>query len=108
MSKNRIMLNKEFQNQIPEVILLLKKHKIKSAFVFGSVLTKKFNKKSDIDFLVNLQDGLDPVIAGEHLWDLGYELEYLLKRKIDLLTERSLKNPFFIKELNETKFSIYG
>ena len=102
------MLNKNFQNQMPQVIVLLKKHKVKSAFVFGSVLTKKFNKKSDIDFLINLQDGLDPVEAGEHLWDLEYELGDLFNRKIDLLTERSLKNPYFIKELNETKFSIYG
>ena len=90
------------------VIELLKKHKIKSAFVFGSVLTDAFNDASDIDFLVNLEDGIDPVEAGGHLWDLEYELQDLLHRKIDLLTERSLKNPYFIKELNETKFSIYG
>ena len=106
--KTEIMLNPTFQNYLPSVIVLLKKHKIKSAYVFGSVLTEKFNKNSDVDFLVNLQEGLDPVEAGEHLWDLEYELQDLLDRKIDLLTERSLKNPYFIDELNQTKFSIYG
>jgi predicted nucleotidyltransferase len=102
------MLNSKIKKQLPMVIELLKKHKIKSAFVFGSVLTDAFNDASDIDFLVNLEDGIDPVEAGGHLWDLEYELQDLLHRKIDLLTERSLKNPYFIKELNETKFSIYG
>ncbi len=93
---------------MPEIISLLKKHEIKNAYVFGSVLTNKFNEDSDVDFLVTIQENLDPVEAGGHLWDLTYELEDLLKRKIDLITEKSLKNPYFIKELNETKFSIYG
>ena len=102
------MIHPILQQVIPKVIELLKKHKIKSAYVFGSVLTRQFNEESDVDFLVNLQDGLDPVEAGGHLWDLGYDLEDLLNRKIDILTERSLKNPYFIKEINETKFPIYG
>ena len=49
-----------------------------------------------MDFLVTIQENLDPVEAGGHLWDLTYELEDLLKRKIDLITEKSLKNPYFI------------
>ena len=102
------MIHPTIQPYLPVVIELLKKHKIKSAYVFGSVLSEKFNDKSDVDFLVNIQEGLDPVEAGGHLWDLQYELSDLLHREIDLLTERSLKNPYFIKELNETKFHIYG
>lgn len=93
---------------LAQVVELLKVHKITNAYVFGSVLTERFNSSSDVDFLVNIQEDLDPVDAGEHLWDLTSELEDLLKRKVDLLTERSLKNPYFIKEINETKFPIYG
>jgi len=102
------MIHPAFQPYLPNVIELFKKHKVKNAYVFGSVLTTKFNPESDLDFIVNLQDGLEPADAGGHLWDLEFELENLLHRKIDLLTERSLKNPYFIKELNETKFPIYG
>jgi uncharacterized protein len=36
------------------------------------------------------------------------ELRDLFNREIDLVTERSLKNPYFINELNETRFLIYG
>lgn len=93
---------------LPQVNFLFKKHKIKSAYIFGSALTDKFSEKSDVDFLVNMEENLDPVDAGEHLWDLTFELEDLLNRKIDLITEKSIKNPYFKSELNKTKFSIYG
>jgi len=102
------MVHQSIKPFLPEIIKLFKRHKIISAYVFGSVLTEKFNDQSDIDFLVNIQEDLDPVESGGHLWDLTYELEDLLKRPIDLLTERSLKNQYFIKQVNDTKFFIYG
>jgi uncharacterized protein len=102
------MINSSIQAYLPQVIELFKKHKIKKAYIFGSALTDNFNNDSDVDFLVNLQDGLNPVDAGEHLWDLEYELKDLLKRDVDLLTERSLRNPYFISEVNSTKVLIYG
>jgi len=102
------MIDSSIQTYLPKVIELFKKHKIKKAYIFGSALTDKFNNKSDVDFLVSLHDGLNPVDVGEHLWDLEYELKDLLKRDVDLLTERSLKNPYFISEVNSTKVIIYG
>ena len=102
------MLHSTILALMPQIKDLLQKHKIKNAFVFGSVLTEKFDINSDVDFVLNLQDGLDPVDAGEHLWDLEYELKELLHRNIDIITERSLKNPYFISEINATKYPIYG
>ena len=102
------MINSTIQSYLPKVIELFKKHKIKNAYIFGSALTDRFNNESDVDFIVNLQDGLNPVDAGEHLSDLEYELKDLLLRDVDLITERSLKNPYFISEINATKIAIYG
>ena len=102
------MIHATIQPYLPQVVKLLEKHKIKNAYVFGSVISDKFNEQSDVDFLVNLQEGLDPVEAGGHLWDLIFELEFLLNRKVDLLTERSLKNPYFIEELKNKRVAIYG
>jgi predicted nucleotidyltransferase len=102
------MLHSEIQNNLPIVIQLFKKHKVKNAFAFGSVVTDQFNKNSDVDILVNLNDGIEPTEAGGHLWDLQEELQDLLKREIDLFTGQSLKNPFFIEEINDTKIKIYG
>jgi predicted nucleotidyltransferase len=104
----RSMLHHSIKALLPDIICLLKKHKIERAFLFGSVLTEKFNPNSDVDFLVSLLNDLEPVEAGEHLWNLTYELEALLQRKVDLLTERSLKNPYFIREIEKNKLPIYG
>ena len=101
------MIHPLLQPYIPEMKALLKAHKIKTAHIFGSALTDQFNERSDLDMIVNIQEGLDPVEAGEHLWNLMYDMEALLNRKVDILTERSLKNPYFIKEINKTKIPIY-
>jgi predicted nucleotidyltransferase len=66
--KQLIMIHSTIQAFMPQVIKLLKKHKIKNAYLFVSAVTEKFNEKSDVDFLVTLQEGLDPVVAGGHLW----------------------------------------
>jgi len=85
-----------------------KQHKIEKAHVFGSVVTDDFNENSDIDFLIKFKAGIDPLEKGELWWNLHDTLRDYFKREIDLVTENSLKNPYFIKELNKTKKLIYG
>jgi predicted nucleotidyltransferase len=43
----------------------------------------------------------------DNYFDLHYKLENLFSRKIDLLTEQSLANPFFIQSLEKSKQLIY-
>lgn len=102
------MIHPTLKPYLPKIIASFKKHKIVSASIFGSALTPKFNKTSDIDFVVQIDQNLDPVIAGGHLRDLYYELKDLLNREVDILTENSLKNLYLIKEINSSKLSIYG
>ena len=102
------MINTSIQSHIPFIISLFEKHKIKDAYIFGSAITDKFDEKSDVDFLVSFNNDIDPLEKGELLWSLRFSLEDNLNRTIDLITESSLKNPYFIKELNETKQKIYG
>lgn len=90
------------------MIELLKFHHVESACLFGSVLTDQFNDDSDVDFIVNFKDNLDSVEKGELIWNLRFALEDNLHRRIDLVIEKALKNPYFIEELNATKYKIYG
>ena len=87
---------------------IFKKHKIEKAYVFGSVLNEELKKNSDVDFLIQFQNDLTPLEKGTLWWSLHDSLRDLLGREIDLLTESSLKNPYFIQELNQTKQLIYG
>ncbi len=102
------MLNRYLIEKLPKVIDILKKYKIIRAYAFGSVCSDRFNDNSDIDLLIAFQENLDPLYRGQSIWDMEDELKLTLNRDIDLLTETQLKNPFFIKELNETKIQIYG
>ena len=102
------MINASLQPHLPLIISLFEKHKVKDAYLFGSALTDNFDEKSDVDFLVNFNADIDPLEKGELMWSLRFSLEDDLNRTIDLITESSLKNPYFIEELNETKQKIYG
>jgi predicted nucleotidyltransferase len=82
-------------------------HRIEKAYVFGSAVSGNFNEKSDLDFLVKFQSGISPLEKGELWWNLHDKLRDLLNREIDIVTESSLKNPYFIEELDKTKELIY-
>jgi hypothetical protein len=75
--------------------------------VFGSVCTDNFNDKSDIDVLISF-DTLSVDQYTDNYFDLHYKLEDLFGRKIDLITDKSLSNPYFIQAIEQTKQLIYA
>jgi predicted nucleotidyltransferase len=95
-------------SNIDEVKRLFKSHKIEKAYVFGSAVSDNFTEKSDLDFLVKFEDNVAPLEKGVLWWDLHDTLRDLFNREIDIITEGSLKNPYFIKEIEDTKELIYG
>lgn len=98
---------KLIENNIPKIIDLCKKHKVHKLFVFGSILTNRFNDNSDIDLVVDFKKG-EIIDYFENFFDLKYSLEDLLGRKIDLLEEQTIKNPYLKKNVDATKTLIYG
>ena len=88
---------------------ICRKYHVTELSVFGSVLTKNFRKDSDIDFLVSFDEkGIDLLEYADNYFGLLEELEKITSRKVDLVEKKSLSNPFFIEELEETKQVIYG
>ena len=77
-------------------------------YVFGSILTPRFNDKSDIDFLVNFSNEIDYLSYADNILDLYADLKDIFGRKVDLVDESTVKNPYFKKELDQTKQLIYG
>jgi predicted nucleotidyltransferase len=90
-----------------EILTLCKTHKVKSLYAFGSVLTDKFNDKSDVDLIVDFEP-IDVLDYGDNYYDLKFSLENILNRNVDLLEEKAIKNPYFRKRLNQNKKLIYG
>ena len=97
------------KRNMAQIVALCEKHKVMQLYVFGSVLTGKFNKNSDIDFTVVFdRDALPLSIYGDNYFDFKFALEDLLKRDVDLVEYNAIKNPYFKEELDETKQIIYG
>ena len=76
-------------------------------YAFGSVVSGRFRDDSDIDFLISFNDDLSIEQYTDNYFSLQYKLRNLFNRNIDLVTERTLSNPYFIESINETKHLIY-
>lgn len=81
--------------------------KVKRLYAFGSVVSEEFCKDSDIDFLISFADNLSVEEYTNNYFSLHYRLRELFHREIDIVTERTLSNPYFIESINETKELIY-
>jgi len=80
---------------------------VKKFYLFGSALTTHFDESnSDIDVLVETKN-IPPEEKGECLIALWEDLEKLFNRKVDLLTENSLRNPYLAREIEQTRKLIY-
>jgi hypothetical protein len=53
-------------------------------------------------------DENDPIKYTDLYFQLKDKLENILKRQIDLIEERGIKNSFFRKEIEESKVVLYG
>ena len=101
------MVAQFLKDKLPEVIQTLKTHRVKKAYAFGSVCTDKFNLKSDIDLLIDFNTEDSFTGYAENFWELEEKLRAILNRKVDLLPTHTLRNPYFIEEIEETKILLY-
>jgi len=76
----------KIQQKKEEILVVAQQHGIMNIRIFGSVARGDDNLQSDIDLLVDLE-------KGRTLFDLGgalIQLQDLLGRKVDIVTERGL------------------
>ena len=95
------------QEHINDIKKLCVDHKVKQLSASGSVLTGKFNKDSDIDLIVDFEP-IDVLLYVDNYYDLKFSLQDVLKRPVDLLEEKGIKNPYFRKAINQQRQLIYG
>ncbi|MFA5806087.1 MAG: nucleotidyltransferase domain-containing protein [Melioribacteraceae bacterium] len=97
----------EISQHIDQIKKLCDINKVKSLFAFGSITTDHFQSDSDIDLVVDI-DEKDPLSYSDNYFNLKFHLEELLKRQIDLLELKAIKNPYLKKQIDQTKVLIYG
>ena len=96
------------KNQLNAIKDLCKQYKVKSLYSFGSVNTSAFNEKSDIDLLIDFEPDISIEDYTDNFFSLREKFSNLFKRDIDIVTRRSLSNPFFIQDVEQSKLLIYG
>ena len=80
-------MNTLLQQKREEILCIAARHGARTVRVFGSVARGEAGPESDVDFLVELEPGRSLLDHAALLLDL----EQLLGCKVDVATERSLK-----------------
>lgn len=93
-------------HNIIALIELCKRYRVKELFLFGSVLTDKFNSKSDIDLLVQFEN-IDLQEYFDNYMDFKESLENLLGRSVDLIENQAIRNPVFRRIIDREKRLVY-
>ena len=77
------------------LINVCRQFRVERLYLFGSAANGDFDsQRSDLDFLVTLEEQPPGEYADNYL-GLAQALEKLFGRPADLVTERSIRNPYF-------------
>ncbi len=95
------------ENNIDTVCVLCDQYDVNSLYMFGSILTSKFNVDSDIDMVVTFKP-MKLNSYADNYFDFKFSLEDLLNRNIDLIEDKMITNPFLKQSIDATKQLIYG
>src|SRR5438045_8368848 len=91
-----------------ELEALCRKHYVKTLEVFGSAADGSFDPvQSDLDFLLEFL----PAAAGRPFhgyFDFNEELQRLFGRPVDLVMPGAIRNPYFLKAVNQQRKVLYA
>lgn len=96
-----------FVNNLDKISALCEAHNVRSLFAFGSICTDEYNDNSNMYLLVSF----NPMDYGDYAdtyFTLADKIESIFHRPVDLVTDKSLSNPYLIDSINRTKKLIYG
>ena len=86
---------------------LCQKYGVRRLDLFGSAATGAFDPAtSDLDFVATFADTRSPGYADRYL-GFAEALEMLFGRPVDVITERSIRNPYFRQAVEASRQPIY-
>ena len=91
-----------------ELTELCRRFKVRRLEVFGSAAGEDFDpQRSDLDFLVEFEP-LDPGEHADAYFGFLEALQDLFARNIDLVETEAIRNPHFLKGVNENRTPLYA
>jgi hypothetical protein len=94
------------EDRLDQIAALCRQFGVARLDVFGSAATGAFRDGSDLDFVVTFSDTTPGTYADRYL-DFAEALETLFGRKVDLLTECTIRNPYFRRSVGATCQVVY-
>jgi uncharacterized protein len=86
---------------------LCQQYGVRRLDLFGSAATGAFDAAtSDLDFVADFADTRSPGYADRYL-GFAEALETLFGRPVDVITERSIRNPYFRQSVEASRQPIY-
>ena len=76
------------------------------AYLFGSAARDTMTAESDVDFIIKFPDDMHYVAYSDNYFALADALEALLHKNVDLVTEKTLQNPYLIQNINRYKLQL--
>ena len=87
---------------------LCRRYAVRRLDLFGSAARGDFDPTtSDLDFLVEFDD-FTPENAADRYLGLLIDLEDLFGRKVDLVSARAIRNPYFRQVAEQTRTTLYA
>jgi predicted nucleotidyltransferase len=79
---------------------------VQRAYAFDSSVKNSMHETSDVDFIISFPDDMDYETYAKNYFALAHALEDLLKKQVDLVTEKTLKNPYLLQTINSHKVQL--
>jgi predicted nucleotidyltransferase len=91
-----------------EVADLCRRFKVERLDLFGSAATECFApESSDLDFVVRFAERRASGEYADRYLDFAEALERLFQRRVDLVSEPSIRNPYYCRGNEETRQRMY-
>jgi len=92
------------RRDIPQVC---KKYGVAYVDAYGSIARNEQGENSDLDLIIEFEEPRRKLMT-ERFFGFLHALEDRYHMKVDLLTEKSLKNPYLIRNINKDRVRVYG
>lgn len=91
---------------LPEIKKLLRHYGVEQAYLFGSAARGTMTEDSDVDFIIRFAAGMHYTTYADNYFALAKALESLLQKRVELVTEKTLKNPYLLQSINQHKLPL--
>ncbi len=104
--RNFKYMEKLIEQHLPQIKKLMQQYGVESAYLFGSAASGTMKDDSDVDFIIRFPEEMHFTTYSDNYFALADALEALLQKDVELVTEKTLKNPYLVQSINKHKLQL--